>query len=130
LTAWQNLIDTEKRNVWVKGMTKLEWKPMPERAGTQHYCLTEGLGLDHTAVAAQVEETKMTYIEEVVMRKWRLKVYDYYKVEKLGENRSRLSLRFAFEKPNFITRIVERIVLRNVMEDFKTFKKMVEQPQV
>jgi hypothetical protein len=124
--AYQNLIDTDKRNVWVKGMTKMERQQAPERAGFTHYCLTEGLGLDHTAVSASFGETEMTYIEKVVMRRWGLTVWDHYKVENLPGGRSRLSLRFAFRKPNFITRLVEKAVLRNVQKDFSTFKEMCE----
>jgi hypothetical protein len=129
LAAYQNLIDTDKRSIWVKGMTKLERQPTPERAGFTHYCLTEGLGLDHTIVSATFRESEMTFIEAVIIRGWRLKVWDYYKVESLGPNHSRLSLRFAFRKTNFITRFVERIVLNNVRKDFETFKKMCENEQ-
>ena len=126
--AYQNLIDTDKRSTWVKGMTTLERQPAPERTGSTHFCLTEGLQLDHTAISATFTETQLSYIEKVVMRRWGLAVWDYYKVESLGEQASRLSLCFAFRRPGFITMLVERMVLRNVLKDFLVFKKMCEGP--
>ncbi len=124
--AYQHLVDTDKRSIWVKGMTKLERQPEPERAGSTHFCLTDGVGLDHTAVASFFGNTEMTYIERVFVRRLRMTVFDHYKVEHLGEGRSRLSLRFAFYKNNWLTRLVERVVLKNVSRDFVEFKKMCE----
>ncbi len=124
--VYQNLIETDKRSIWVKGMTVLEQVPMPERIGGTHYCLSEGLGLDHTAVSAAFEANEISYIEKVVLRRWGLTVWDYYKVESLPDGGSRLSLCFAFRKPNFVTWIVEWIVLRNVRKDFGQFKIMCE----
>ena len=127
LFAYQNLVDTDKRNIWVKGMTKMERQPAPERAGSTHYCLTEGIGLDHTIVAADFGETEMTFIEKVTIRNWRMVVYDHYKVESLGPQRSRLSLRFAFRRNNLITKLVERVTLKAVAKDFLVFKQMCEE---
>jgi hypothetical protein len=126
-TVYQNLIDTQKRSIWVKGMTTLESQPVAERRGVTHYCLTEGLGLDHTVVSADFQENLRQYVEQVTLRRWGVKVWDYYQVERLDANRSRLSLRFAFRKPGFITRIVEWVVLRNIQKDFAAFKRMCEE---
>jgi hypothetical protein len=126
LVAYQNLIDTDKRNIWVKGMTKLERDPIPERTGFKHYCLTEGLGLDHTIISAIFEEEKITFIEQVIIRNLRMKVWVFYKVESRDDRRCRLYMRLAFRKKNFITRIVEHVVLKNVMKDFELFKDMCE----
>jgi hypothetical protein len=124
--AWQNLVDTDKRNVWVNGMTRLEREPVPETIGFTHFCLTDGIGLDHTIVAADFGETERSMIEKVTIRKWRMLVWDYYKVERLGPQRSRLSLRFAFRRNNLITKLLERVVLKNVAKDFVVFKEMCE----
>lgn len=124
--VYQNLIDTDKRSIWVKGMTKLEHQAITERAGMAHFCLTNGLGLDHTIVSSTFDDEEINYIEKVEISRFKLTVWDYYRVENLGEQRSRLSLRFAFRRPNFITRILERIVLKNISKDFILFKKMCE----
>ncbi len=124
--VYQNLIDTDKRSIWVKGMTKLEHRLITERAGMAHFCLTNGLGLDHTIVSSTFDEAGINYIEKVEISRFKLTVWDYYRVENLGNQRSRLSLRFAFRRPNFITRILERIALKNISKDFILFKKMCE----
>ena len=124
--VYQNLIDTDKRSIWVKGMTKLERQGITERAGMAHFCLTNGLGLDHTIVSSTFDEAEINYIEKVEISRFKLTVWDYYRVENLGNQRSRLSLHFAFRRPNFITRILERIVLKNISKDFILFKKMCE----
>ena len=124
--VYQNLIDTDKRSIWVKGMTKLEHQAITERAGMAHFCLTNGLGLDHTIVSSTFDEAEINYIEKVEISRFKLTVWDYYRVENLGEQRSRLSLRFAFRRPNFITRIIEHFTLNNIRKDFILFKKMCE----
>jgi hypothetical protein len=126
LVAYQNLIDTDKRNIWVIGMTKLERDPMPERAGFKHYCLTEGIGLDHTIVSADFQESKVTFIEQVIIQRLRMKAWTFYKIESLGERRCRLSMRLAFRKTSIISRLVEHFVLKNVKKDFEAFKAMCE----
>lgn len=124
--AYQNLIDTDKRSIWVKGMTTLEHHPITERTGKTHFCETEGLALDHTIVSAAFTETEMSYIEKVVSRRWKLTAFDYYRVERIGEGRSRLSLQVVFQKPTILTAIVERVLLNNIRKDFILFKKMCE----
>jgi Protein of unknown function (DUF2652) len=124
--AYQNLIDTDKRSIWVKGMTTLKHQPITERAGKRHFCETEGLGLDHTVVNTVFSENDMKYIEKVVTRTWKMTAYDHYRVEKIDRNHSRLSLRLAFRKPNLLTTIAERVLLNNVRKDFILFKKMCE----
>lgn len=125
--VYQNLIDTEKRNIWVTGMTELKYEPLTERAGFHHYCLTDGVGIDHTVVEAKFEEKEITYIEKVVIRKNGLTAWDYYKVEKLDENRTRFSIRFAFEKRNIKSWFLERLIIRRLKKDFKNFKEMCEE---
>jgi Protein of unknown function (DUF2652) len=124
--AYQNLIDTDKRNIWVKGMTTLEHDAITERAGKVHFCETDGLGLDHTIVQANFNEDERTYIEKVVSRRWKLSAWDYYHLERLDGEHTRLSLRLAFQKPSILTSLVERFLLNNIRKDFELFKEMCE----
>jgi hypothetical protein len=107
-------------------MTTLEHERITERTGMQHYCRTQGVGLDHIVVGADFGERQITFVEEVVVRRLGLKIWDYYRVEQLGASRSRLSLRFAFRRASPLTWLVECLVLGRVARDFEAFKAMCE----
>lgn len=124
--VYQNLIDVEKRILWVSGMKKMERDNITERTGMKHVCFTSGFRLEHTILDTQFEDDQIKYFEKVKILGLLLEVIDCYHLSQKSTTETEVILTISITRNVLIPKFIFNNIVKGLKTDLNNLKELCE----
>jgi hypothetical protein len=133
--VYELLTNYRYRSYWQEGVDRFEYDPAEvTRLGTAHACVIDQTKINFEVVIKKVQEHQKSYGEKTQDIPLTDAIYNFYILEKTGENKTRVSLESYIVAKGPIHRFLAKILIKKKLEsasekNLSNFKFFVENHQ-
>lgn len=116
---FETITNYRYRPKWVGGIDEFQFKEYEvTRQGTNHVCVIDGKHLNFSTVIKEVPLHKLVYGELTKSHPMMKKLYQFYIIEPLNENNSRLTVELYWQSKTIFHRLIIKIL--GIKKQFKS----------